>query len=73
MVYKGYKIQKEGFTLEITKIEKITDDIESINYVVKKGNDEITDGFIFVTKNDNKDAKLKEVFDSIVRAIKRVS
>jgi len=73
MVYKGYKIQKDGFTLEITKIEKITDDIESINYVVKKGNDEITDGFIFVTKNDNKDAKLKEVFDSIVRAIKRVS
>lgn len=66
-------VEKEGFSLRVTKIEPITEDINSVNYVVKQGTRELTESFIFVMKDDNLEKKLEEVLDAIIRAVKRVT
>ena len=72
MVYKGFKLEQEGFRLEVVEVKKVTDNVNNILYVVKKGNRELTDGFVFVTKNQDSRAVLKETLNQIVRAVKRV-
>lgn len=72
MVHKGFKIELEGYVLEVIGVEKITDDVSSVKYVVKKGNNELTEGFIFVTKEQDSRKMLKETLQGIINAIKRI-
>ena len=48
MVSKGFKIREGEFTLEVTNIENITNDIQCVEYVVKRGDSELTDGFVYL-------------------------
>jgi len=72
MAYKGFKVEQEGFSLEVLEVKKVTDNVSNIRYVVKKGDRELTDGFVFVTKNQDSRSVLKETLNQIVRAVKRV-
>jgi len=72
MAYKGFKVEQEGFSLEVLEVKKVTDNVSNIRYVVKKGDKELTDGFIFVTKDQDSRAVLKETLNQIVRAVRRV-
>jgi len=71
MAYKGYKVELEGYSLEVINIEKITDDVSNVKYVVKKGDKDLTEGVLFVTKEQDLRKILKENLQSIIRAIKR--
>ncbi len=73
MVSKDFKVEKEGFILVVTDVENITEDIQCVDYVVKKGNRELTDGFIYITKNQNPNQVLSKVLTKIVNAVKRVT
>jgi len=72
MPHKGFKIELEGYVLEVIGVEKITDYVSSIKYIVKKGNNELTDGYLFVTKEQDSRKMLKETLQSIINAIKRI-
>jgi len=72
MPHKGFKIELEGYSLEVISVEKITDYVSNIRYVVKKGNNELTEGTIFVTKEQDSRKMLKETLQSIIKAIKRI-
>jgi len=73
MVSKGFKVEKEGYVLEVTSVENITEDIQCVDYIVKRGNRELTDGFIYITKNQNPNQVLSKVLTKIVNAVKRVT
>jgi len=73
MVSKGFKIREGEFTLEVTNIENITNDIQCVEYVVKRGNSELTDGFVYLMKNQDHASVLKKVLTKIVTVVKKVS
>lgn len=73
MAHKGMKITKEGFTLEVTKVSEINDYVRMVEYVVKKGSSELTDGVVFITKDETSGRVLEEVLGKIIRASKRLS
>jgi len=73
MVSKGFKVEKEGYILEVTDVENITEDIQCVDYVVKKGNRELTDGFIYIMKNQNPNQVFNRVLTKIINAVKRVT
>ena len=72
MAYKGFKIEQEGYVLEVIGVEKITDYVSNIKYVVKKGNNVLTESYIFVTNDQDSRKMLKETLQSIINAIKRI-
>ena len=73
MVSKGFKISEGDFTLEVTNVENITNDVRCVEYVVKRGDSELTDGFVYLMKNQDHASVLKKVLTKIITAIKRVS
>jgi len=72
MPYKGYKIETEEFSLEVISVNKITNYVTSIKYVVKKGNNELTEGIIYVTPKQDSRKVLRETLQNIINAVKRV-
>ncbi|HIP32167.1 MAG TPA: hypothetical protein EYG86_05350 [Crocinitomicaceae bacterium] len=70
-MYKGYKIKKNKYTLEVERVEEIAENLYSIYYVVKEGNREITTGFVFATKEDYSKV-LNDTLNEIVRSLRRV-
>jgi len=73
MVSKGFKISEGEFTLEVTNVENITNDVQCVEYIVKRGNSELTDGFVYLMKNQDYVSVLKKVLTKIITAVKRVS
>jgi len=73
MVSKGFKISEGEFTLEVTNVENVTNNVQCVEYIVKRGNTELTDGFVYIMKNQDHTAILKKVLTKIINAIKRVS
>jgi len=73
MVSKGFKISEGEFTLEVTNVENITNDVQCVEYIVKRGNSELTDGIVYLMKNQDHASILKKVLTKIITAVKRVS
>ena len=73
MVSKGFKISEGEFTLEVTNVENVTNNVQCVEYIVKRGNTELTDGFVYIMKNQDHTAILKKVLTKIINAVKRVS
>ena len=70
-MYKGYKIKKDKYTLEVEKVEDVGNGLYSIYYVVKENTREITTGIAFVTR-ENYSKILNDTLNEIVRSLKRV-
>jgi len=73
MVAVGEKIRKNGYELEVKKINKISDLITEIRYIVRHGARELTESTIYVVEGENAITRLNETLTSIVNAIKRVT
>lgn len=72
MAYKGMKIEEGGFILEVTNVQSLGENFSSVEYIVKRGSQELTESFIIIRKGENSEMVLRRTLSRIVRAIKRV-
>lgn len=72
MAYKGMKVEKEGFILEVTDVKSIGDNFSSVEYIVKRGSQELTEAFVIIRKGENSEMVLRRTLNRIVRAVKRI-
>jgi len=73
MVSKGFKVEKEGYILEVTDVENITENIQCVDYIVRRGNRELVEGFIYIMKNQNPNQVFNKLLTKLINAVKRVT
>lgn len=76
MVREGQRIDLEGFSLRVDKINKLPSvgevQVLEIHFTIFRGTRELSNGIIYVRSDENALEKLKDTLKDNVRAVKRV-